>query len=217
MVKRSFDLICALILLILLAPFLLALAFVVRLSSPGPAFYGGIRVGCNGKPFRMWKFRTMVANAEELGGACTSSNDPRITRLGRWLRWYKLDELPQLVNVLLGEMSFVGPRPEVQQYVELYSDEEKAILSLKPGITDWATIWDCDEEQLLAGYPDPERKYLEWIRPEKIRRQLEYVNVHTFSADLKILFVTAGLVLGRFLGVAKPKDGRVQQSLGKEL
>jgi lipopolysaccharide/colanic/teichoic acid biosynthesis glycosyltransferase len=217
MAKRSFDFVCALILLIVLLPFLLVVAFAVRLSSPGPAFYRGVRVGCKGKLFRMWKFRTMVANAEQLGGACTSSDDPRITSLGRWLRRYKLDEFPQLLNVLLGEMSLVGPRPEVQEYVDLFTEEERAILSVKPGITDWATIWGCNEEQLLAGCPNPDREYLEWIRPEKIRRQLGYVNEHTFFVDLKILFATSGVMLGRFLGVAKPKNGRVQQTLGKQL
>ena len=136
MIKRSFDLVCALILLILIAPLLFVVAVGVRLSSPGPAFYRGVRVGCNGKLFRMWKFRTMVANAEQLGGACTSSDDPRITPFGGWLRRYKLDEFPQLLNVLLGEMSLVGPRPEVQEYVDLFTEEERAILSVKPGITD---------------------------------------------------------------------------------
>ena len=217
MVKRSFDVVCALILLILLAPLFVVVAVAVRWSSPGPAFYRGVRVGCNGKLFRMWKFRTMVVNAEQLGGACTSSDDPRITPLGRWLRRYKLDEFPQLLNVLGGEMSLERPRPEVQEYVDLFTEEEKAILSVKPGITDWATIWGCNEEQLLAGCPNPDREYLEWIRPEKIRRQLRYVNEHTFFVDLKILLVTSGVVLGRFLVFAKPKDGRVQQSLGKQL
>jgi len=145
----------------------------------------------------MHKFRTMVPDAEQLGGSCTSADDPRITRLGSWLRRFKLDELPQLLNVFLGEMSLVGPRPEVQEYVELFTPEERAILSVRPGITDWASIWDCNEAQVLAGSCNPEQIYLERIRPEKIRLQLEYVRRRSFVIDLAILCETLRVLLWR--------------------
>lgn len=133
----------------------------------GPVFYRGVRVGRNGKLFRIYKFRTMVVNAEKIGGSSTADDDPRITRIGKFIRKHKLDELPQLINVLKGEMSFVGPRPEVQHYVNMYTAEEKAMLSVKPGITDWASLWNSDEGAILAGSPDPEKTYMEEIRPEK--------------------------------------------------
>jgi lipopolysaccharide/colanic/teichoic acid biosynthesis glycosyltransferase len=188
--KRLFDLTAASLALVLLSPVLLIVAAFVKATSPGPAFYRGKRAGLHGKIFKMYKFRTMVADADRLGGSCTSEGDPRVTRGGYWLRKFKLDELPQLFNVLLGDMSLVGPRPEVQEYVQLFTREERAILSVRPGITDWASIWDRDEAQALAGHPDPERAYLELIRPEKIRLQLEYVRRRSFLTDLAILFET---------------------------
>src|SRR5687767_5464030 len=141
MLKRVFDVICALAALVVLSPVLLGLALTIRMSSPGPVFYRGVRVGLHGRPFRIFKFRSMVINADQLGGASTADGDPRITSIGRLLRKTKLDELPQLLNVLAGDMSFVGPRPEVQQYVDMYTEEEKAILTVRPGITDWASLW----------------------------------------------------------------------------
>jgi lipopolysaccharide/colanic/teichoic acid biosynthesis glycosyltransferase len=133
----------------------------------------------------------MVADAESLGGPSTADDDPRITRAGRWLRRYKLDELPQLINVLRGEMSLVGPRPEVPQYAALLAGEERAILSVRPGMTDWASIWDMDEGQALAGSADAERKYLEEIRPQKVRLQLKYVREQSLATDLQIIAQTA--------------------------
>src|SRR5207245_5742371 len=130
----SFDLILSLLGLIVLAPLLAALALLIKLDSPGPVFYRGVRAGRNGKPFRIFKFRTMVMNADKIGGPSSAAGDPRITRVGQFLRRYKLDELPQLLNVLKGEMSLVGPRPEVLQYVAMFNTEEKAILSVPPGI-----------------------------------------------------------------------------------
>ena len=203
--------------LIALAPAMIFLAIASRLSSPGPVLYRGIRVGLNGKLFRILKFRTMVANAESLGGSCTGDDDSRITHIGRWMRKYKLDELPQLVNVLKGDMSIVGPRPEVQQYANLFTEEERQILSVQPGITDWATLWDSDEGATLAGSPDPERTYLEKIRPDKIRLQLKYVRERSLWVDVKIIAVTCALVLTRFLGNKTWGDRRIQQSLGKSL
>jgi lipopolysaccharide/colanic/teichoic acid biosynthesis glycosyltransferase len=139
----------------------------------------------------------MVVNADRVGGPSTANDDPRITRLGRFLRKYKLDELPQLINVLIGDMSLVGPRPEVPQYVALYDDREKAILSVRPGITDWASLWNHDEGTLLAGAADPEKVYLEQIRPQKIRLQLAYVAQRSFWTDLRILAQTFRLLLLR--------------------
>lgn len=197
MLKRFFDVLVAAMGLILLAPLLVVLAMAIKKSSCGPVLYRGIRVGRDGELFRMLKFRTMVSNAEALGGACTSDDDPRITSIGHRLRKYKLDELPQLFNVLRGEMSFVGPRPEVQQYVSMFSEEEKQILRVRPGITDLATLWDSDEGALLAESSDPERTYLETIRPEKVRLQLEYVRERTLLLDMRIVCSTVALVLRR--------------------
>lgn len=195
--KRLFDFTISAIALALLSPLLLIIAVFVRVTSPGPVFYSGKRVGLQGKMFKMHKFRTMVVDAEELGGSCTYEGDPRITRPGNWLRKFKLDELPQLFNVLVGEMSLVGPRPEVQEYVQMFTYEERAILSVRPGITDWASIWDRDEAKALAGSPDPERTYQEVIRPEKIRLQLEYVRRRSFLTDLTILFETLRVLVLR--------------------
>ena len=202
--------------LVVLAPVFVLLAMAVRLSSAGPVFYRGSRIGLNGKVFRVLKFRTMVMNAESLGGSCTGDDDPRITPLGLWMRKYKLDELPQLLNVLKADMSFVGPRPEVRQYVDMFTKEEKQILSVRPGITDWATLWDSDEGAVLAGTPDPERIYLEKIRPEKIRLQLKYVRERSFLIDLKIILKTCGLVLKRCFGDETCRESRIQHLLDKE-
>jgi lipopolysaccharide/colanic/teichoic acid biosynthesis glycosyltransferase len=132
----------------------------------------------------------MVVNAEKMGASSTSDDDSRITRPGRVLRKYKLDELPQLINVLIGDMSLVGPRPEVKKFTDMYTEEEKAILTVRPGITDWASIWNPDEGAILAGSTDPDRDYLEKIRPEKIRLQLKYVRERSLWIDLKIIFLT---------------------------
>jgi lipopolysaccharide/colanic/teichoic acid biosynthesis glycosyltransferase len=187
----------AAIALVLLSPILLMIAIFVKITSPGPVLYSGKRVGLQGKIFKMHKFRTMVVDAEKLGGSCTYEGDPRVTRTGSRLRKFKLDELPQLFNVLVGDMSLVGPRPEVQEYVQMFTLEERAILSVRPGITDWASIWDRDEAKALAGSPDPERTYREVIRPEKIRLQLEYVRRRSFLTDLTILLETLRVLVLR--------------------
>ena len=139
----------------------------------------------------------MVVDAEKLGGPSTADDDPRITKIGRLIRKYKLDELPQLINVLKGEMSFVGPRPEVQHYVDMFTEEEKTILSVRPGITDWASLWNPDEGAILAGSSDPEQTYMEKIRPQKIKLQLEYVNERSFWIDLKIILMTLKAIVVR--------------------
>ena len=189
--KRLLDVIVAVLSLVLLGPVLILIALIIKISSPGPVLYRGMRVGLDGKLFAMMKFRTMVVNAESLGGSATAADDPRITAIGKFLRRYKLDELPQFLNVLVGDMSLVGPRPEVQKYVNLYSPEEKAILEVRPGITDWASIWNSNEAAVLEGSRDPEKTYEELIRPTKLALQLLYVREHSFFTDLKILFHTA--------------------------
>jgi len=197
MIKRLFDIVLSFTGLIILSPVFIIIGIFLKLDSKGPIFYKGVRVGLNGKHFKIFKFRTMVANAEQIGGASTADDDPRITKVGKFLRKYKLDELPQLINVLKGEMSFVGSRPEVPFYVNMFTDEEKSILTVKPGMTDWASIWDSDEGALLAGSPDPEKTYMEKIRPQKIKLQLEYVKIHSFGIDLKIILKTLKTIIFR--------------------
>jgi len=197
MLKRLFDTIFSVIGLIITFPILLFFALLIKLNSKGPVFYRGKRVGRSGNLFKMYKFRTMVVDAEKLGGPSTADDDPRITKTGRLLRKYKLDELPQLINVLKGEMSFVGPRPEVQHYVDMFTEEEKAILSVRPGITDWASLWNPDEGAILAGSSDPEKTYMEKIRPQKIKLQMKYVREQSFWSDLKIIFLTLKAIVIR--------------------
>lgn len=198
LMKRAFDVVCALLLLVLASPLMAGLAMLITLQDGGSPFYRGTRAGLGGRPFRMLKFRTMIPRADALGGPSTPDGDPRVTAIGRWLRKHKLDEVPQLYNVCVGDMSLVGPRPEVQQYVDLYSEEERAILTVRPGLTDWASLWNIDEGSLLKGSPDPEKAYLETIRPMKVRLQLAYVRQRSFGTDLRILLHTAiALVRGR--------------------
>lgn len=190
MLKRLFDIVFSLLGLILVSPVLLGLSILIKREDDGSVFYRGVRVGRYGKLFKIFKFRTMVVNAEKVGGSSTADDDPRITKIGKFMRKHKLDELPQLINVLNGEMSFVGPRPEVQHYVNIYTNEEKAILNVKPGITDWASMWNSDEGAILAGSTDAEKTYMEKIRPEKIRLQLKYVKERSFWVDVIIVFQT---------------------------
>jgi lipopolysaccharide/colanic/teichoic acid biosynthesis glycosyltransferase len=197
MLKRTFDFLSSLIGLILISPILVTISILIKKEDRGPVFYRGARVGRFGKLFRIFKFRTMVVNAEKMGGPSTADDDPRITKMGRFIRKFKLDELPQLINVLKGEMSIVGPRPEVQMYVDMFSEGEKAILTVRPGITDWASIWNPDEGAILAGSPDPEKTYMEKIRPEKIRLQLKYVRERSLVVDMKIILKTLETVLRR--------------------
>lgn len=205
--KRVFDILASVVGLIVLAPLVAVIAVLIRLDSPGPVLYRGIRVGRHGRPFAMLKFRTMVTDAEKIGGPSTADDDPRVTHVGRVLRKTKLDEVPQLINVLRGEMSIVGPRPEVPQYVALFTEEEQSILSVRPGMTDWASIWNSDEGARLAASPDPERTYLREIRPEKIRLQLQYVRQRSFWIDLKIIAQTAAVLLRRRRPPAGPSVG----------
>ncbi len=197
MLKRLFDITVSLAGLSLLFPLMVIIALAIKLAMPGPVFYSGERVGLGGRLFRMHKFRSMVVGADRMGGACVSEGDTRVTRMGRFLRKSKLDELPQLWNVLVGDMSLVGPRPEVEEYVRAYSPEERLILSVRPGITDWASIWDRDEAAALAQSADPERAYREQILPQKKRLQLDYVRGRSFRSDLAILLATLRVLLFR--------------------
>ncbi len=197
MLKSLFDILFSALGLIVMFPFLISSTIAIKLNSKGPVFYRGKRIGRYGKPFKIFKFRTMVVNAEKLGGPSTADDDPRITKIGKFLRKYKLDELPQLINVLKGEMSFVGPRPEVQHYVDMFTEEEKAILSVRPGITDWASLWNPDEGAILKGSKDPEKAYMEKIRPEKLKLQLKYVREGSFRIDLRIILLTLKTIMIR--------------------
>jgi lipopolysaccharide/colanic/teichoic acid biosynthesis glycosyltransferase len=188
--KRLFDIVCSALGLLLFSPLLVVVAAWVKLDSPGPVFYRGQRAGRGNKPFGIFKFRSMVMNAERIGGSSTSGHDPRITTSGRFIRRYKIDELSQLLNVLVGDMSIVGPRPEILAYTSRYSGELLEILSVRPGITDWASIWNADEGGVLAGASDPDRAYEILIQPTKLRLQLEYVRCHSLWIDLKIIFYT---------------------------
>ncbi|CAB3898352.1 sugar transferase [Achromobacter sp. CF-sbj1-Ac2-l] len=188
--KRLFDLTCATIGLLVCAPVFALIALAVKLDSPGPVFFRQVRVGRNGRPFRIHKFRSMHI-ADKGQREITVNNDPRVTRSGKLLRKWKLDELPQLIDVLRGAMSLVGPRPEVPRYVELYpSDMRSLILSVRPGITDLASIQFRDENTLLDQAGDPEAVYIHQILPEKLRLQAEYVRERSFFYDLRILWQT---------------------------
>ena len=175
MAKRVFDLFASSLGLLILAPVFLVIAILIRCDSPGPVLFKQERVGLRGKPFRIFKFRTMHVDAEAMGGQLTVGKDPRITRIGRFLRKGKLDELPQLLNVWRGEMSLVGPRPEVPKYVALYSPEQHKVLQVRPGITDLASIAFRNENDLLQSSDDPEKAYIEEIMPKKLALNLQYI------------------------------------------
>lgn len=188
--KRALDLFGAAVGLFLLWPILLTVGLLVRLEDGGPVFFRQERVGHGGRSFRMWKFRTMVPDAERTGGQLTVGRDPRITSVGHWLRLTKLDELPQLLNVLIGEMTLVGPRPEVPRYVSMYTPGQLDVLTLRPGITDPASLRFRDEAAVLARSADPERVYIEAVMPEKIRLNLEYASRATVWSDLAVVLAT---------------------------
>lgn len=194
MLKRLFDILISSAGLLVTSPLFLAIAIMVKRDSKGPVFYRGERIGRFGKPFRMYKFRTMVVDADRLGGPSTAADDPRLTGIAGFLKKYQLDELPQLINVFKGEMSLVGPRPEIPMYANMFTREEEDILSVLPGMTDYASLWDFHEGEFLRGSADPEKAYMEEIRPEKIRLQLKYVREHSFLVDLKIILKTLSKV-----------------------
>jgi lipopolysaccharide/colanic/teichoic acid biosynthesis glycosyltransferase len=210
--KRAFDLFIGVFALGLLSPLFLAIAIAVWLEDGAPVFYRGVRIGRGGVPFKMWKFRTMCIEAERLGPSSTSADDPRLTRVGRFLRRWKLDELPQLFNVVRSQMSLVGPRPQVPWAVALYGAAENALLEVRPGITDYASIVFADESEILRGSEDPDRRYLEKIAPEKIRLGLEYVEHRSLSLDIRIIAAT----LCRLVGISYWRILRIPSALGND-
>lgn len=185
-----FDIACAFIGITILMPVFLCISLAVIINSGFPVFYLQSRVGKNNRDFKLFKFRTMHSGADKKGLLTVGGRDPRITAVGYYLRKYKLDELPQLFNVLIGNMSLVGPRPEVRKYVELYNDEQKKVLLVKPGITDPASLKFIRENDLLAASPDPEKTYIEEIMPEKLAINREYIQHHGLGMDLRIIFAT---------------------------
>lgn len=193
MAKRAFDLFWSILGLVVLAPLLVLAAVLVKLEDRGPVFFRQVRIGRGGLPFRIWKFRTMVVDAERQGRAITVGRDPRITRIGAWLRDSKLDELPQLLNVVAGDMSLVGPRPEVPRYVELYSEAQRAILALRPGITDLASIKYRHESELLAKAENPDETYIRVLLPDKLRINLAYAARADVWSDFLVILATLGL------------------------
>ena len=193
--KRLFDIMASGIGLILLSPIFLILSVMIVIDSPGGVFFRGPRVGKNGKTFRIFKFRSMVKDCEGKGKWNVGDNDDRITRTGHFLRKTKLDEIPQLINVFIGDMSFVGPRPELQVYVDMYTDEEKKILDLKPGITDYASMVNIAQFETFTKAIDPDVAYLKYIRPLKLKLQLFYREHHSFWGDIRLIFWTIYKVL----------------------
>ena len=187
---RFFDFILSLVGLVVLAPIFIVLAIWIKTDSKGPVFYKQVRVGQNGIDFGLFKFRSMVVDADKKGLITVGGRDPRITRSGYFIRKYKLDELPQLINVLLGDMSLVGPRPEVRKYVDLYTDEQQKVLSVKPGITDYASIEYMDENEILGKSSDPEKTYIEEIMSEKIKYNMKYIQNKSLVEYFKIIFLT---------------------------
>lgn len=193
--KRLFDFVCSLIGLIIFSPVLLVLSIMVVTGSSGGVFFRGLRVGLHGKEFRIFKFRSMLPDCEGKGKWNVGDKDDRITKVGHFLRKSKLDELPQLINVLKGDMSLVGPRPELKFYTDMYTDEEKAILDLKPGITDWASMTNFEQFKGFTTAEDPDVFYLEQVRPLKLKLQLYYRYHHSFWGDIRCIFWTAYKVI----------------------
>ncbi|NFL35090.1 sugar transferase [Clostridium botulinum] len=189
-VKRIFDFVCSTLGIIILSPIFILLSIMIKTGSDGPVFFKQIRVGEDGKDFEILKFRTMVVDAEKLGKQITVGNDNRITKIGSFLRKYKLDELPQLINVFKGDISLVGPRPEVPRYVNMYNEEQRKVLEVKPGITDLASIRYKDENALLGKAENPEEFYINTIMPDKLALNLEYINKSNVFFDIYIIVKT---------------------------
>jgi lipopolysaccharide/colanic/teichoic acid biosynthesis glycosyltransferase len=202
MAKRIPDVIVSATALLFLSPIFLVLALAIKADSPGPVFYRGVRVGRYGRPFRIYKFRSMVQDAERRGASSTNITDMRVTRVGRYIRKFKLDEFSQLVNVLRGDMSLVGPRPEVQKFVDMYTEEEKIILTVRPGITDWSSIKFHNEGEIIesSGIADADEAYARIIRPEKLRLQMKYVRERNIWVDFKIILCTLLTVISSRVG-----------------
>ena len=193
--KRGMDVVISGGALLVLWPVLLGVAVAIKIDDPGPVFYRQVRVGKDGKEFRIFKFRTMIVDADKKGLQITVGRDNRITRMGALLRKTKLDELAQLLNVFVGDMSFVGPRPEVPKYVKLYTPYQRQVLLVRPGITDYASIAYRNENDLLAGAKDPEQMYIDVIMPDKIELNMKYLREISPLADLKLIFGTIAAVV----------------------
>ena len=193
--KRALDVALSGAALLVLWPVFALIAVAIKLDSPGPVFYRQVRVGRGGKPFRIFKFRSMVDNADKKGLTITVGRDSRITRVGAILRKTKVDELAQLLNVLCGQMSFVGPRPEVEEYVALYTPEQRQVLLVRPGITDYASIAYRNENEMLEGASDPRRMYIEEIMPAKLELNMKYLREISPLSDVKLIFATIAAVL----------------------
>ncbi len=190
MAKRIFDITLSAIGLILFCPFFIIISIFILADTKGGVLFFQKRVGKNNTDFNLIKFRSMYALSDELGLITIGDNDSRITKVGRWLRKYKIDELPQLINILKNDMSFVGPRPEVRKYVSLYTEEQKQVLSVKPGLTDYASLEYLNENEILTQYPDPEKAYVDHIMQAKLLLNLKYISERTFLTDLKIIWDT---------------------------
>lgn len=188
--KRLFDITASVFGIIILSPLFIFIGLWVGLSSKGGIFYTQTRVGKNNKDFKLYKFRSMRVNSDKQGLLTVGSKDSRITKAGYFIRKYKIDELPQLFNVFLGDMSFVGPRPEVRRYVDMYNQEEMKVLKVRPGITDPASIKYRNENDLLSSASNPEEYYIQHIMPDKLRINIEYINTQNFFKDLRIIFQT---------------------------
>ena len=188
--KRVFDIIASGLGLLILSPLFLVIAVWVKLDSPGPVFYKQVRVGRNNKDFYLYKFRSMRVGSDKKGLITVGGRDPRVTRSGYYIRKYKLDEFPQLINVFKGDMSLVGPRPEVRKYVDLYTPEQMHVLEVRPGVTDLASIRYRNENELLAKASDPEQYYRDIVMQDKLRINLEYVRNHSFFGDICLIFKT---------------------------
>ncbi len=197
MLKRSFDILLSVIGLLILFPLLIVITIAILLDSKGGAFYHQRRVGRQGNEFRLHKFRTMKPYSDSLGLLTIGGKDPRITKIGYSLRKYKLDELPQLFNVLKGEMSFVGPRPEVKKYVNLYTEEQRKVLTIRPGITDYASLEYFNENDVLAESSNPEQTYIEEIMPAKLTLNTKYLKDTSLKTDLKIIYATILRIVGK--------------------
>jgi len=195
MIKRAFDILFSIIGLVILSPAFLLVAVFIKIDSNGPVFYKQSRVGKNNKDFILYKFRTMNVGSDKEGLLTVGNNDSRITKTGYLLRKYKLDELPQLMNVLKGDMSFVGPRPEVRKYVSLYNEEQKKVLTSRPGITDVASIEYRNENELLEKTSNPEEFYVKEVMPDKLKMNIMYINDRSFFKDIKIIFKTIKSIL----------------------
>lgn len=193
--KRIFDILFSSFILLFFLPIGLIISFLIVISSPGEIFYRQERIGKGGKPFFILKFRSMRIDSDSKGKLTVGMRDPRITNIGYFIRKYKLDEFPQFINVLRGEMSVVGPRPEVQEYVDLYNDEQLKVLNVKPGITDYASLYYFKENELLAQSNNPQQTYIEEIMPAKLKLNEKYLENPTVFHDLKIIFLTFGKIL----------------------